>query len=428
MVVIIGAGLAGLSAAYHLKDKYKIYEKESKVGGVASSEEINGFIFDYGIHVLHTKNRYILNLLSNLLGKNLSVQARRSGIYMHNRLIKYPFQANLYGLPVFVVKDCVLGFIGSKFKHQDPQKLKDYNEWLYATFGKGITNHFMIPFSKKMWTVHPKHLTLEWIDVRVPQPTAREVVAGALNLQKKEFGPNAQFRYPLNQGIQAVSNALASKVSSINLNKEVIKIDPKKKTIYFKSGKPVRYDKLISTISLPELAKIIKGIPLDIRKAARNLKCNSDFIINLGIDSPGLSSKHWVYFPEAKFPFLRISMPESLSPFTVPSGKSAVSVEVFYSQFKRINKKAIVQEVINGLTKARILQKNSKILFVKTRDIKYAYVIYTHDREKNVKIVHRFLKQNDIYPAGRFGEWKYLWMDEAILSGKKVARELMAKT
>jgi len=428
MIVIIGAGLAGLSAAYHLKSKYKIYEKESKVGGVASSEEIDGFIFDYGIHVLHTKNRYVLDLLNNLLGENLPVQAREAWIYMNDRYIKYPFQANLYGLPFSVIKDCVLGFIKSKYEHQAPQPPKNYNEWLCATFGKGIANHFMIPFSKKMWTVDPKLLTLEWVDVRVPQPTIREVFAGALNLQKKEFGPNVQFRYPLYQGIQAVSDALASKLSNIKLNKEVIKIDPKKKTIYFKNGKPVRYDKLISTIPLPELVKIVKGIPVDVRKAAKNLKCNSDFIINLGIDKPDLSSKHWVYFPEAKFPLLRLSLPANLSSFTVLPGKSAISVEVFYSQFKKINKKAIVEKVINGLRKAGFLPKNNKILFVKTRDIKYAYVIYTHGRKRNIKIIHRFLKQNDIYPAGRFGEWGYLWMDEAILSGKKAAKELTTKT
>ncbi len=99
-------------------------------------------------------------------------------------------------------------------------------------------------------------------------------------------------------------------------------------------------------------------------------------------------------------------------------------MEVFYSKFKKINKTGIVQDVIDSLIKIGILKKSDSIICVNTRDIKYAYVIYTHDREKNVKIIHNFLKKNDIYPAGRFGEWKYLWMDQTILSGKKAAYEV----
>lgn len=421
-IVILGAGLAGLSAAYHLKDNYEIYEKEAKIGGVASSEEINGFIFDYGTHVLHTKNQYVLNLLDSLLGRNLHIQNRTALIYMFNTYIKYPFQANLYGLPASIVKECVLDFVKSKFERRISRP-KNYAEWLYATFGKSITNYFMIPYSKKMWIVDPKDLTLEWVDIRFPQPTLDEVLEGALNIQKKEFGPNAKFRYPLYNGIQAIANAFASKVKNINLNYEASKIDLKRKKIYFKNGEEVCYDKLISTIPLPELVRIIKEAPTEIRNAAKRLKYTSDFIVNLGIDSSDLPEAHWIYFPEQNFPFLRVSLPHNLSPYTVPAGKKAIQTEIFYSKSKRINKKAIVQHVINSLIKLGFIRNSEDIVSVSTIDIKYAYVIYTHDRKKNVKIIHNFLKKNGVYPAGRFGEWEYLWMDQTILSGKNVTSE-----
>ncbi len=309
-IVILGAGLAGLSATYHLKDEYEIYEKKTKIGGVASSEKINGFIFDYGIHVLHTKNRYVLNLLDGL-----HIQNRKAWIYIYDTYIKYPFQANLYGLPIPIVKECVLEFIKSKYERKI-DRFKNYAEWLYTTFGKGITDHFMIPYSKKMWTVDPKDLTLEWVDIRFPQPTLDEVLEGALDVQKKEFGPNIEFRYPLYGGIQTIPDTLGSKVKNINLNKEAIKINLKRKKIYFKDGEEVHYDKLISTMPLPELVKIIKKIPTKIRNAAKNLKWTSDFCVNLGVDRSDLSDKHWIYFPEEKFPFLRISFPQNLSPYT----------------------------------------------------------------------------------------------------------------
>lgn len=420
--VILGAGLAGLSAAYHLRDDYQIYEKEAKIGGITSSEEINGFIFDYGLHVLHTKNRYVLNLLYSLLGKDLPIQERQAWIYIYNTYIKYPFQANLYELPVEIVKECVLAFIKSKFEPKTNFPI-NYSEWLFATFGKGIANHFMIPYSKRMWMVDPKDLTLEWVNVRFPQPTLDEVLEGALNVQKKEFGPNVIFRYPLNKGIQAIANAFASKVNNVNLNHEASKVNLKRKKIYFKNGKEVFYDKLISTIPLPELVRIIEEPPTEIRNAAKGLKYTSDFCVNIGIDNSDLQKKHWIYFPEKRFPFLRISMPQNLSPCTVPERKSAIQTEIFYSKSKRINKKTIVQHVIDILVELGYIRNSEEIVFINTKDIKYAYVIYTHDRKKNVQIIHDFLKKNNVYPAGRFGEWQYLWMDQAILSGKNVASE-----
>jgi protoporphyrinogen oxidase len=420
--VIMGAGLAGLSAAYHLKDDYQIYEKEAKIGGLASSEEINGFIFDFGLHVLHTKNRYVLNLLYRLLRNDFPVQYRQAWIFIYGTYIKYPFQANLYGLPVKIVKECVLDFVKSKFERKNNFPI-NYSEWLFATFGKGIANHFMIPYSKRMWMVDPTDLTLEWVNVRFPQPTLDEVLEGALNIQEKEFGPNATFRYPLYNGIQAIANAFLSKVKNINLDHEASKVDLKKKKIYFKNGIEVFYDKLISTIPLPELVRIIEEPPIEIRNAVKGLKYTSDFCVNIGIDSSDLQKKHWIYFPEKRFPFLRISMTQNLSPCTVPKGERAIQTEIFYSKSKRINKKSIVQHVINSLIELGLIRNSEEIVFTNTKDIKYAYVIYTHDRKKNVKVIHDFLKKNDVYPAGRFGEWQYLWMDQAILSGKNAASE-----
>ena len=64
---------------------------------------------------------------------------------------------------------------------------------------------------------------------------------------------------------------------------------------------------------------------------------------------------------------------------------------------------------------------------INTKDIKYAYVIYDHQRQDNLKIINEFLHRHNIYNAGRYGQWEYLWMDEAILSGKKVAKTVESK-
>ena len=88
---------------------------------------------------------------------------------------------------------------------------QNYEEWIYAMFGKAIAEYFMIPYSKKFWTVAPKDMTIDWLDVRVPIPTIKDVVRGALTDQKG-FGPNARFSYPAHGGISALPESFLKKV------------------------------------------------------------------------------------------------------------------------------------------------------------------------------------------------------------------------
>ncbi len=107
-IFILGAGLTGLSAAWHLQKRgidCQIFEKEPEVGGLCRSKKIGGFTFDCDGHLLHFKHRYTLNLIKNLLKNNLTEHQRNAWIYAFDTYVHYPFQANLYGLPPSVVKE-----------------------------------------------------------------------------------------------------------------------------------------------------------------------------------------------------------------------------------------------------------------------------------------------------------------------------------
>jgi len=98
-VVIIGAGLAGLSAAFHLEgEDYIILEKDKRPGGLCRSDELEGFTFDRAIHVLYTKDAYAEHFIKEvLLQDNLLIHKRESWIFSHGAYTEYPFQANTYG-------------------------------------------------------------------------------------------------------------------------------------------------------------------------------------------------------------------------------------------------------------------------------------------------------------------------------------------
>ena len=263
-MIILGGGLAGLSAAYHAGGS--VYEKEKEPGGTCRSPKIKDYTFDLDIHVLHTRDEYVLNLLIKELKIPMHTRNRDAWIYSYNTLTKYPFQVNTYGLPDKIKDKCVEDFCKTSRKNQSKSHYKDYEEWIYAKFGKSIAEYFYLPYSEKFWTISAKEMTTDWLDVRVPIPSIEDVIEGSHSLYKKEYGSNALFRYPMKGGIAELSRAFLSQMEDrVFLNKEAVKVDLSKNSVTFQDGSVVSYKSLISTIPIPELFNIIaKENPLKI--------------------------------------------------------------------------------------------------------------------------------------------------------------------
>jgi len=423
--IILGGGLAGLSACYH--GDGIIYEKTQKTGGHASSHEKSGFIFDEGIHVMHTKNEYILSLMEKL-NVDMEIRERNAWIMSHGAMTRYPFQANTFGLPKNIVNDCVLGFIENDFV--DNEKIDSYEDWIYYMFGKGIAEHFMIPYCKKFWGLEARKLTTEWVNVRHPRPSKEEVIEGSLREQTKGFGINAIYRYPKKGGFGFLGKRLADKCKdSIKVGMEATMIDVLKKEIEFNHNEVVPYENILSSLPLPELIKIIPDAPHEVREAVSRLKTNSIFVVNIGVNRANITDKNWIYYLEKEFSFVRVSFPFNQSDNVAPYGASSISAEIAYGHGNSLptSKDKMADYVINELIEANVIEDSDEIIYLDSIDIKYAYVIFDKERKPAIKIVHDYLKSIDIVPFGRYGMWAYLWSDEAMLSGKKVAEKYSNK-
>ena len=423
-LLVLGAGLTGLSAAYHHPDGV-VYEKEPLFGGHGKSHASQGFIFDEGIHVVHTTDQAVLDLYKKV-GVEFLVHQRDAWIRSFGALTRYPFQANTFGLPVDVVKDCLLGFIENS--SSDPEKITNYEDSLYDMFGKGIAEHFMIPYAEKFWGVHPRELTTDWVDIRHPRPSLEDVIDGALGDQKKGFGVNAEFRYPMKGGFGAIGDQFAKQIGDrLHLGKKVTKIDLENRCIEFNGTETVPYRHVISTIPLPEVIRCIPDAPDDVREAAAMLRTNSFFVVNLGVNREHISGKHWIYYLEKEYPFVRISFPSNFSADVAPSGTTAISAEIAYNVDTNpltMSHKRMVERVIESLREEKILRSDDTIVFTDTIDIKYAYIIHDQNRVPAVRRIHDYLRKFDFYPCGRYGDWGYLWSHDAVLSGRDVALAL----
>lgn len=430
-VVILGGGLAGLSCAYHLKRPVLLIEREHEVGGTARSVYIQGFTFDFTGHLLHLHHPYTKKLIRQLLKNNLIHCQRRAWIYSHGTYTRYPFQANTYGLPSKVIQDCLLGLF--KAQQFPRKKIRDYSrlplsEWCLATFGEGISKHFMFPYNRKLWRIPLQSLTADWCGPFVPQPQLEDVLAGALTDHKKAFGYNATFLYPRKGGIQSLAQALAKPISNIRLNTSLHSLNWRERILLAsQEGKPLdrlAYTHLVSNIPLVELLKRMIDLPPAIQSAAKKLRWTSVLCVNLGVKRSHISDKSWIYFPEKKFVFYRVGFPMNFTAYTVPKGCSSMYIEISHSPSQVLDRQKIFKQVRQGLLHCGILRASDKIAVLHFLPIRYAYVLYDQNRSSALKTIFKFLHENKIHSIGRYGAWKYSFMEEAILDGKKTAEAI----
>jgi protoporphyrinogen oxidase len=423
-IIIIGAGITGLACAGHCKKPSLILEKNATPGGLCGSVVRDGFTFDYAGHFLHIRTPAVKRLMTKLLKNKLRAVTRCAGVHSNAVFVPYPFQAHLHALPAAIRNECLQGFINRPaIKNQ-----RDFYSWSLATFGRGITRHFMKPYNEKLWTVSSKRLTADWVAPFVPQPSRREIEAGAAGTQHKDFGYNISFLYPDRGGCQTIINAFAAAVPALKASCAVQAIDPGRKQLSTSDGKTWLYETLVSTQPLPELLAQIQHLPTAVKAAARKLAWNSVTCLNLGLSEDALSerarSTHWIYFPEKKYPFYRAGNYSAASSHMAPQRHAALYVELSRHPHEPAADKARIHAALRGLRSTGILAAHASPDLIDIRDIPYAYVIFDRHRVAALQVIMTFLRQNNIYSIGRYGAWEYSFMEKSILDAQATAKAL----
>jgi protoporphyrinogen oxidase len=431
--VILGGGLSGMTAAYTLQrageEHWQLYERESRVGGLARSTAIDGYLFDFGPHILFTIDAEIEVLIRDLLGDNFHAQERQAFIYHDwcGRYTRFPFQAHLHGLPVDMVTECLVGLVQAVQRQARGEFAPaNYEEWMRGFFGDGIAERLMIPYARKIWTVEPSEMSFEWIGRRVPTPDFARIIAGALSDDVSQVGATASFWYPRKGAIEPLSRALGARLANVHLGRTARRIELPEKQVVFADGEVVPFERLIFSLPLCQIPELFSGVPPEVERACRALRYQGIYCINLGIGRPDISDKHWVYFYEDPFPFHRLSFPAAFSPDTVPPGKSSIATEVAFSPRRPLDRDTAVERTIDGLRRAEILRPDDPIELVHTEEILPAYVIYDLHHAGNVELIRAWLRQHCIWNVGRFGEWQYFNMDHSMRSGKTAAEQILA--
>jgi protoporphyrinogen oxidase len=427
--LILGAGLSGLSCAYHLGDpsRYRLIEKEAVVGGLARTRSRpHGFLCDGTGHWLHLRQDYTKSLVDRLLGDNIAPRVRRARIYSKGVFTLYPFQANTFGLPKEVVAECVTGIIRARYEEKLPEP-KNYKEWIRKEFGEGISKHFMFPYNQKIYGVPLESLAVDFAKKYIPRPTIEAVVDGALGLSKEALGYNAEFIYPKKGGIGALSEAFHSGIGKKAEHNRVPRaIDHRGGIAHLQDGESIGFDHLVTTIPLPELIRVLvagdpSSVPAEVVDAAQRLRANSVLYFDVAIRGAPKEHQdyHWIYLPEQEFPFYRVGSYSAVERSLAPEGCRSYYVEL--GHYGEVDPSRFEQPVIDGLRRLGIIDDESELLFMIPNVLSPAYVLFDDHYEAARKTVLDWLAHARIVSVGRYGRWQYNAMEDAILEGKEAA-------
>jgi len=428
---ILGSGMASLGAVTALRAegvKAVCYDKNAYPGGHTASWTCEaGFLFDEGPHLSFTKNQRIQDLLAaNVDGQYEQVAARINN-YWNGYWMPHPAQCNLYGLPPDLITRAVCDFVSAQQRPERP--IRHYADWLETAYGETFARTFPMVYGLKYHTTPADNMTTDWLGPRMYRPSLDEVLRGALSpTRQTDMHYVTTFRYPTRGGFAAYLKPFLAQ-ADLRLCHRLVSLDARTRTLGFDNGTVATYQKVISSVPLPDLIDCIVDVPRDVREAAARLAFTSTVLINLGVDRPDLSDSHitYVYDPEIVFP--RLSFPHMLSTHNAPAGTGSIQVEVYFSDKYRPappTPEALIDPVIGGLQKIGILRETDQILFREAHPVRYANVIFDHERADALATVHGYLDDIGVHYCGRYGNWDHSWTDEAFESGERAACAALA--
>jgi protoporphyrinogen oxidase len=430
-VIILGGGLTGISTAVHLRAPWILLEREERLGGHARTDERDGYRFDKTGHWLHLRDTAVKRLVEELLPGQMAPIARRARIFSHGVLTRFPFQANLHGLPPEVVKECLLGVIEAKVAGAAAQasspggasadEPRNFEEYCLRHFGAGISKHFMIPYNEKLWGVPPREITAAWCSRFVPLPNLEQIVAGAVGAGPPEMGYNIGFLYPRNGGIETFTRALQTRMDRAagqvltRTSPDVVDWERHEVVV---GGERLPYRALVASIPLPELLKRMPNLSPEIEAHAARLRCTTLRYVNIASRAKPSADWHWIYVPEKKYPFYRVNVFSSAMPTMAPPDGAAICVEM---ADRGPVGDAALRDSLLALTAAGALTSPDDVVFAERKEIQYAYVVFDEHYYAATRAIFAFLEGNGIYPRGRYGSWTYNAMEDCVIAGREVA-------
>ena len=429
---IIGAGPAGLSIAYYLKNKrikFEIFESSKKVGGNCITIKHNDFYFDSGAHRLHDKDPETTTIFKNLLKEELKEINIPSQIFVEDKYVDFPISPlnllNFFGLKNFLIEGIKI-FIKSFTKHK---QLNNFYDNVVSIYGLKIANLFLINYSQKLWGLEANRLSNDISGKRLKGLNFKTFILEFIFSSKvKTKHLDGSFFYP-KYGIGTLFDELANYIDfkNIFLNNKITKIihkDFKIDLIEINKNKTIKADQIISTIPLDFFIKQMSPKPPDkIKNILNSIIYRNIILVAIFLDKKSVNKNGSMYFPSKDFHFTRIYEPRNRSSKMSPKNKTSLVVEIpcfNKDDIWKNNSKAVEQNTITKIIEIGLI-KERDIIGTKTYKIANAYPVLENKFEDKIKEINSYLsKFTNLKNIGRNALFEYSHIHDQFINSRKI--------
>ncbi|MGA2449749.1 MAG: FAD-dependent oxidoreductase [Polyangiaceae bacterium] len=423
-VGILGGGISGLFTAYFLGGDVEVLEGAATAGGLARCFGGQGFRSDIGGHILFSKDKEALAHEVAVLGENVRQGVRANKILYRGIHVKYPFENGIDVLPKEDIVDILYSFIENP--HKDPPK--NFREWMFHTFGDGLTERYLLPYNAKIWKTPAEEMSLEWVD-RVPRPPLLDLVKTAVGIPTEGYTHQLYFQYPKVGGFESLCAALVAKLGSrVHTGFRVAALRPCAGgwVVVSDRGEERSYRQIISTVPIGALLDALPDVPGRVVQSANDLRYNSLRVVLIGVSRTDLPAYTALYVPDPRSLYHRVCYNQVFSPDMVPPGHNSVSCEITVapgSDLDSWSDERLLDRVIEDLGRDAIVARDT-ICYRQVHRERYAYVVYTDGYRDRVRTIREFADSRKIHLAGRFAEYQYVNTDACVRRALDLARSL----
>jgi len=445
-VVVLGAGLAGLSTAFELAKaghKVTVLEKLAIPGGMAISWQTEGYWLDHGPHRFHSRDKELIRHLYEVLDDEVVTRDRLSRIYMQGKFFHYPLKtSNVMRLPIPVMARCILDYIWIRIV-QLFKKIPDDNfeNWCIKRFGRRLYEIFFGTYTSKAWKMPCTEISADWASQRISQANLWDAIIKTLRPPKggEVRSLVSEFWYPGHGGIGQIGRKYAEKVvemgGKVLLESSVSRLEIKENTItrVFYENDGTEYaldcDEVINTIPLPILLqKFDPPVSEETQAAIRGLDYVAMVFVYLEINQDSVSPDHWVYLPEKHLTIHRISEFKNFNENAAPPGKTVICCEItcrkgdeHWNMTQEEAGRIAEQDLVTvGLIKPGISR------CIEMTKLRHAYPVYDLHYKGHLNQLKKAAKEiKNLKTTGRQGLYRYNNMDHSIAMGRRVAKTLI---
>ncbi len=445
-VIILGAGLSGLSAAHSLVSQdvaCEVIERHGEVGGLARTLRRKGYRFDYGGYRFIGSSSEVQKLFRKLLGPDLLSVTATSKIFFRGRLYEYPLNPKdlVLGLDGQDAAIALWSYAGSRLARLNPfrEPPRTLEEWLLDEFGETLFRAFFRDYNEKVWGIPCHRLSAELASRRIRGVNfAKSVAKDLLGKRLERFRSRHRFLYP-RFGIGQLSTELARAIeerSVLRRESAVTEVRVRRGRVECvlckdSEGKihEVTGTNVISSIPLPRLLYLLNPRPpADVLAAARGL-CFRDMIsVCLEIRREQVMQDSWLYVPEPAIGFARVLEPRNWSDAMSPPGRTSLVCEFYCFEGDKLwacTDEELVRRTVEDLVTRLRLVSREEVVRGEVLRIRKPYPVYELGYHEHLTRIHRYLKSIvNLQAIGRGGMFKYYNVGHLVESGIRASENV----